>query len=928
MLKKLLLTTMVVLLLAPFAWAQMQQTGSLSGTVKDAEGVPIPGFEVVIKSPALILPQLTAVTNENGVYRFPTLAPGFYEVTFQLEGFKTIVRREIRVLVGQTAFVDVTVELGAIEEQIVVSGQAPTIDRQKTTRTANLDRTFLSSIPATRNLGTYFNMTPGVTGDTAHGSSVRDNAYNLDGVNLADATVGTPGVFFGMDIMEEISVQTGGLSAEHGSVRGAVVNVITKSGGNRFSGSASMYYRGEKFQSDNTKGTPLEGRTSGFKYEMEPGVTLGGPVIKDKLWFFMNLSFNKSESFVAGYPYDQATDVPPDDFRPFPYIKFTLQPDKDNKFVLSYNLSDIRRNHRGASMYQTVDTTWKQLTPTHVFNFHYTRLFGADFFMNFKIGMALSKFDLLAKNDQAAFYNYNTGQYWGSYGYDDMNLRDRYQFNTDGTFFIDGFGGSHEMKIGAEVQYGKTGRAMNFRNVGPHDWYYVMYYMGAPYQATHYRNLDKRENMLNFGAFWQDTWSVGSRLTLNLGIRFDHQVGIIPKQNESAVDAVLIPGYPYIYNTAVPEALTALKWTTLSPRAGFVFDLTNDSKTLLKGSYSRYTMANITQWFSGANPNGFVAYGGRVDANLNMTVLQSIGLPNPTTMGYPGYDLKAPYIDEVTIGIEREFATDWSVGARYIRKWDRNLQEQADASQLDLEKLLSGGGYDWYNWTPVNVTDPYNGQSITFWNRKTLKVADNYAINPPDAIRDYQGFEFTLNKRFSNRWSMNASYVYAKSTGLIGTDFNASWGGTALYTNPNAHTNLTGSLSLERPHQIKLQGLWQGPLGINLSAYYRFLSGLPYARSIRSLDVGLTLAQGTATILAEESGSRRMPDLSILDLRVEKVFRIGKTSFGVFADIFNALNANKATAVVTTSGHPTLVFEQMTGIQDPRMFRAGFKFEF
>ena len=181
--------------------------------------------------------------------------------------------------VGQTTTIDAVLEQKTLSESIVVIGQAPTIDQKSTTGSTNLDQVFLASVPATRNLDSFFNMAPGVVAEqnntnglmsSANGSAVRDNTFNLDGVNMTAPDVGTQQVEFGVDIIEEISIQSGGLPAEYGDASGASVNVVTRSGGNRLSGAASVYYNSEHLQSNNTAGTALEGTTSGYRYIFEP----------------------------------------------------------------------------------------------------------------------------------------------------------------------------------------------------------------------------------------------------------------------------------------------------------------------------------------------------------------------------------------------------------------------------------------------------------------------------------------------------------------------------------------------------------------------------------------------------------------------------------------------------------------------------------
>ena len=926
--KKLFSVLLVFLFLGGLiSYAQTGQTGKIVVKVTDEKGAILPGVAVTITSTSMVIDKMTRVTDINGVVRFPVLNPGVYTVKAELEGFLPVLRKNVIVNAGTATSITIPLKLGELKEEVVVTAKSPTVDRQNVTKTTTLDNEFIKTIPTTRTLGDYFNMVPGVTDDTSHGSSVRDNSYNVDGVNVGDVSVGTEALFFSVDTVEEISVQAGGLPAEYGQVRGAVVNVVSKSGGNEFHGKLNMFYRGENFQSDNTKGTPLEGQKSGFKYEMEPGFSLGGPIIKDKLWFFINASFWKQSRIVSGFPYDKDEEVGVDQFRPYPYVKLSYQPNQDNKIIVSYRYSDIRRNNRGASRFNTEDTTFEQVTPTHVFNFHYTKFFGSDFYTSLKFFVYKSKFNMLAKNDEPNYYDLITYLNRGSSGYSDYNIRNRYSVKFDGTFFVENLLGAHEIKIGSEFVVGDDSRELKF-NDGSKGWSFVYTIYQMPYLGYHYEPYNQKNKVINIAAYLQDTWNVNDRLTANIGLRYENMRGIWPSQMQDEGTKTI---FGYTYNRAVEKTTTAYVWNTLSPRVGIVYDVMGDGKTVIKASFSRYYMANLTQWVARGNPNGFVYWGGLIDNNENLVALTGIGLAGPQFVpkyGYKDFKYKAPYLDEFIIGLEKEIHEDWSIGIRYIRKWDRDLMEDADANYLNIDKLLSSGEYEWYNYEPVKVTDPYDGSIITFWNKTKVLPANLYLINPPDAKRDYKGLELTLTKRYSNRWQMQASYVYAKSTGMIGTDFNASWSGTDLYQNPNAHINVYGRFPLERRHQFKLQGVVRGPLGINIGGYYRYLSGHRYTRTVNSKELGIDLTQGDETIYAEQRGSRALPDLSILDLRVEKAFRVSNVVFTIFSDVFNVFNANKAISVYASSSSKTYNFGEMSAIQNPRIFRVGARFEF
>lgn len=956
--------------------AQITQTGTLNGAVYDQDKQPLPGVTVTIKSPAL-MGEGNMVTNERGHWRFPALPPGDYTVTFKLQGFRSLIREGIKVNVGVTTTLDVTLEQSAIEESITVTGQAPTVDIQRTSMTASLTRDILQSLPAARNLGAFFNMAPGVTSSTVHGSSERDNTYNIDGVNVTDPVTGTQAGQFGMDVMEELSVQTGGLPAEYGSVRGGVVNVVTRSGGNKFSGGVSFFYRNKDMQSTNTKGTIFEGQTGGFDYDYEPAFNLGGPIIKDRIWFFVNGALQKTQEFSLGYPFDQSNQVPLDYKRPMPFVKLTIQATKKDRIVLSFNFSDYIRNHRGASAYQSVDTTWKQTTPIYTYNFQLTHFFSSNLYSNLKAGYMNYHLNLMAKNEAVRLYDSRTRYYYGSYGYDDIYSRDRFQAMTDTTYFLDDFFGRHEFKGGLEFEYSWDSRFRrhNRDEFGYGPFFYVqmpstpppgtsvpytldqiLQYCSVtstyPYM-THYQDFTRKDRKIVIGAFIQDTWSPTSWMTLNIGFRFDRQEGIIPRQGQERTPVEYPAGSGTIYDPRVNETIKPLVWNTLAPRLGAAFDLTRDGKTALKVSFSRYYIANIMQWFVTVNPNSFISW--RVKYMRDAETGQLV--PDPTRLMYNfsatagatmDPNLKSPYLDEFIIGIEREILPDTRFGVRYIHKWDRNLIEDVNINALDLnyyKALYSVKGHEaifdpavWYIYAPVTTTDPYNNTTVTFWNRTDNGVtpSSEFVTNPPGAKRDYDGVEVTITKRFSHRWSAMASYVWQKSRGLIGTDFDDSWSGQAYFDDPNAHINAMGNFGYERRNQVKFQATWQGPWGIMISAYYRALDGQRYARTIRSQDLGISLWQGNTTIYAEPRGSRSLPWLTILDLRVEKTFKLPYRTgqLGIFCDIFNTTNVAIPTGVYTTSSSSTTVsghvvqFGEMTSLSDPRVFRVGARYSF
>jgi len=938
MMKKATLLLISMLLITSFSFGQSGQTGSIMGTVTDSDGVDMPGVTVTLKSDALVLRQKTTVSNVNGVYRFPSLPPGTYEVSFALEGMGSVIRKGIEVSTNNTARIDVKLQLKTIQEQIVVQGKTPTVDSQSTVKTANIDGDMLFSLPSVRTIGSFFNMTPGVFDDTAFGSSERDNAYQVDGVSLNDPVIGTQGVFLNTDIMEEMSVQTGGISAEFGGASGAVINVVTKSGGNKFSGSASMFYNQESFQSDNTTGTALEGSTSGDDYRFEPSFTLGGPVIKDKLWFFSSMSMVKQAQLIAGFPYDKEEDVPAITTQYFPYIKLTLQPSQADKLVLSYQFTDRIRNNRGASQFNTEAQTWDQKSPNHIVNAQWSKTFGTNMYGNLKASVVKGGFNTYAHTMEPYSYDSATGLY-GLYekgaGSDRRNVRDRYQFNLDATAFVDNLAGAHELKFGAEYMIGYNEWKINYFGDADSNGLINMgrYYDGGPWLAVWRLPFDQKQRTFKTSAFLQDNWNLTKNITLTLGLRYEKQKGTIPKQNENETPWYWLPdwyGDTYLIDRRVTETMNVVDWESLSPRLGLIYDIFSNGKTLLKGTYSKiYSELNI-QWYNGLNPNTQGLYFGAYDPANPSEIVYPYGqyLPVTNVLGYGDYDFKAPLTEEYTVTLEHEVFEDWSISGRYISKVGKNMVEDVNANALDMDALMAGE-LVWKNYEQVYVTDPFDGNQVEFWNQlDTTIITEMYSVNPPQAERKFTGIEFILNKRFSKGYTLNLSYVYSKTDGLISTEFNATTGLGGFFNNPNPHVNSIGRLEGERRHQVKLIGMVKGPWGINLSTNMQLYSGRRYTRQVSSSDLGLSLNQGNTTVNAEPRGSRGLPSRTIIDFKIEKTINISNFRVSVFADVFNVLNQGKATQVWTRSSGGSFDFEEMTAINAPRFFRLGAKIDF
>jgi outer membrane receptor protein involved in Fe transport len=921
----------VVLLLTVFAMSlfsigyaqKTTATGVINGTVQDNQGLELLGVEVTVTSPSLMLPKSSTLTDRKGFFRFPELPTGYYDVSFLLSGFTTYTTKGVKVDFNRTISLNIKMELTTIDIETVVTAKAPVIDKETSSLGVNIDT------HTARDFSKVYEMAPGVLdtgvsyvgiGLSVHGSAFADNNNSVDGINFGDPVGGANFTRVGYEIAEEYQIETSGHSAEYGGVRGGVFNIITKSGGNRFSGEANFYYQDKSLQSVNSKGTPFEGQFVGFKSNYDTTFQLGGPFIKDKLWFFASFSYNKRLDYVAGYPWDkQPVNTPVDAAYTVPYIKLAWQINPSMKLVGSWDYPPSKENNRGAGYTRTEESTWIRFMVVNKFSLIYSWLPNQNTILSAKFGYMHFYFTNRAKSDSPRYIDNITRNISGSYGYDDDYMDNLFQYKTDLTYFPNDFLGRHELKLGAEYQYSYRHRQVTHKftdtGLGP----YIYTRGTVPDYVMFAQNFDPEEKMNQFGAFVQDTWTPTKRLTLNLGLRYEYQDGIIPAQGEDR-EPYTYNGITYYLN--VPEDLKPIVWNTLSPRLGAIYSLTSDGKTVLKVSFSKYYTELMINHFTQMNPNG--SFNRYCYLNPDWTVGEMYRLSITSTASIDP-NLKPACLTEFVFRAQRELLPNFVLSASYIRKWDRNIMEDIILEALDLDAIKKGT-YVWTHYTPVTAVDPYDGKTVTFYNRDaSWVVGSKYLTNPKPATRDYSALEIILDKKWDHNWQMQLSYVYSRPKGLVGVADSEQNSYTTLFDDPNTLTNAIGRYTNDIRHQLKLSGTIQAPFGIIFGTYFRAYSGLRYTRQIRSQDLGLRLNQGNTTIYAETKGSRGLPSRYIWDIRLEKSFKIGRLPLlSLTADCFNILNENAVTSVETLSSS-TAQFEIARAIMDPRNVRLGIR---
>ncbi len=905
-------------LLASASLHAQQLRGVIRGTVKSKDGAVLPGATVTINSPSYIIKNATTTTNDRGEYRFPLLDPGIYEVKVELHGFATGSTTGIRLLLGQSLDIPVILEPEGVSKTITVES-SPVVDKRASQLGTNFTQEVLQNIPSGRSVNSVLKFTPGSSEDTAdsgivtvNGASVRGNALQVDGVDVTDPTVGTQLAGLNFDNIEEIQVETAGHSAEYGQFAGAVVNSVTKSGGNKLSGEGNIYYEGKSLTSKNGQDikntfglTPNQ-----IKKFIDTQGQLGGPVIKDKIWFFGSYGYQDRDDVVSGFPElsNRNTNLG--------FAKLTWQPTPKNKVVGFVNYDSLDRDNRGAGSLVPPESTRSQTGHGWTPQFEYTGTFNPTTYVQGRAAFVDENFDLIPKNGEPAHFNLDTGRQEVSDGRLDINKRKRKQFVGSLSHYQDNFlGGNHDFKFGFEYE-----NSSEFRDFTAQQglFYYDTGGAGAASIPTYVYTVQdpaERDAIHRASFYAQDSWTIKNRLTVNAGVRFDKNKSLFPTQTGANGQTI----------AAVNDVADFSDW---SPRIGLAFDPTGDGKSAIRAAYSRIVGANITQYFSGINPNAIsgqlhIVCGGPADQGVCAPgqkfsdVLAEFGAS--TTTIDPNFG--TPLTDEYSVGVEREVFSNFSFGANYIERREKRLPETVELRQFAPRTTTIRGDERVNDQNQVVETIP--DKQITVFD----PITDSQQIitNPSIAKREYRAFELIVSKRMSNKWQMMSSFVVSRSAGLLGTDFNDSSSISGIFGSPNNLINAFGNLQLSRPYAFKINGTYQGPWGVNLGGFYQFISGTPYTRTAR---VAVVNSQ-PVTIFAEPRGSHRLDPIHELNMRVEKEFRLGPARLSGILDVFNLLNIDTPVDVRTrTVGDPSTAaasnrFGAPLDLFDPRTVRLA-----
>ncbi len=986
---RVLMVVPLALLLACGAALAQNITGVIYGKVTDEQGLPVPGVTVTVSSPQHITAEVRT-TSEQGTYRAQRLTPGTYRVMVELAGFRTETNAEVRLFAGQDIAVDVTLAPSSVQESVTVVGEAPLVDVKSSQQMRTLEQERLENIPLGRGYQHLITSISGVL-DTEYvfapnqsvlGGDPRGNLYTIDGALANDTTVGYILTDLPIDMIEEVQVTTAGATAEFGNSNGGVFNFVTKSGGNNFSGTGYYFYQGEGTEWDNL--TPeLEeqiGAKSSVIKDTDVGGTFGGPIKKDAVWFFGNYRY-LDKSVLSPLIPNQPEEVT----QKQGFIKVTGQIAANTR---GHGSATFRRQLRFPSNVTSFSraadpTVWdSQQRKQTILNLGLTHLIGTQTIVDLRWNRQFKEFIHDQPNNPDAMVGLQdvaTGLF--SRGLtrrpDHPSCRCAWGAGANVSHFIESEGSSHELKGGFYMDRPNSEKFFAYPNGEDVN---LQTFDGAPFRVT-FDNLPRvqRNGINRYAAFVQDQWTIGDRLTLNVGVRWENTEGWLPETSAG--------GGRWWPETTFPETRDVVNWNVVAPRIGVVYALGEEKRTSIKAYYGRHYRPLLNTHMGPLSPsaggsetwtwndlNGdFFFQDGEQGTRISTFDTRRLD-PVFASRVDRQRDLTASYIDQYHFTVEHELTpnTVLSVGAAFKR--DRNIIETFTVREEgDQENPFN-------DYMTLEVENQWDGSPLTIYALRPefLGARSTDILGNPDfastggLYRDYNGVEFRVQRRFRDGWQLMASYNLSDTNGNIANDYAGTSSTNVIYRNPNATVVFNeGPLVLDAPHQFKLQGTYTLPYDVLVSGFFQAVSGFTHqiSKSSSSLRLGQgnyigqyfplcptgsagggakgdgggggggcrTAETGGVPGIVVESliqvptqarGTFRHDFRTKLDLRVEKQFPFGDgMKLGLILDIFNVTNINRVTAYQSLwLGIPQ--FLQPAAIELPRVLRLGARFTF
>ena len=967
------LAALVALVIAVPAFAQKANTGGVFGTISDPAGAALKDTNITATNVDLNVSQTTH-SNDQGAYRFPSLPIGTYELSFQAPGFSELRRAEVKITTGFTLEINVTLRVASEQQTVTVSSEISLVDVVNTNVLNNVSSVELAGLPNARDVGAVQGLLPGtrvttpdvggsqsgnITGYSGYGISSNARTQ-LEGINTTEGRTSV-GMYFDYGDFQEVSITTAANDASM-PVPGQFINLVLKSGTNKLHGSFYQDYEGSSFQGHNINATQVSqgmGTGSRITEYYDTNADLSGPIKSDKLWFYTSVRNQKSGKTAPGYPVDDPTRVV-DNFTKVQDISYKLnwQVNQNRRFshFLQWDRKDLPvrsgtplwSNSAALKNYYS-NATYETNLPAIATNVQYDQTFSPRFFFNVRFGgwgYNSENYRYLKDGETQDYFSYDLTSLnvKGTINTFDF-IRRRVQFEPTITYLLDNFlHTSHQLKAGflaeretyRDKEPGfKDSVALTYKSAsGAADF-------TTPYSATIFNtNFEGIDKQGHYGAYLQDQFHVGKRLTVNAGVRWDYYRVFIGTENldKSA------PYYSFFYQGAklsgktIPVTYTdgsiasrdLVRYPFLvTPRVGVAWDVTGDGKTVVKANFGLFYGNPSPADAGGAvNPLQKTSYtfkwtgldaSGKFNTSQLGTFQSNTGGANTTVAPH----VKDPLTQESSLFLERQLGKDLSIRAGYVLRRVRHDFQTVDIARTwDLysnAKTVTDPG-------PDGVVGTSDDHSIAVYDLASGTLpASVYQYQTPEGNNStYQNWEVSFNERLSRRWSAFGNYLYT---------FN-SYLNNGVATNPNLAINNSVHTGDWTAH---FGGTYEVPkIGVEITPLARLQSGTNLGRT--NTFTGLSI--GSTSVLVDPIGKYRSNDLFYYDARIQKklAFLDRRIHLDAILDVFNIFNTNANTSQSSSTGlsYATVngvrgsyqTFLSSTAITPPRIIRVGGRFSF
>ena len=891
-------------------------TGTITGRVVDNSGAVLPGVTVAIKSPQMVGTR-EAVTDQLGTYRFTALAPGTYSVSFTLPSFSTVVVEGVVVTANASMTVNAPMQLSNVAETVTVISNTPTIDLQSTQVGVNWSEQQMEDLPYGRGIRGLARLVPGLSptqfdvgGNTVGGSTTTGaRSYGRSGGELIKFDGVVWDQFFGdYNTYDQIQVSAAAKGAEAQSP-GVTLSFVVKSGSNKYAGMYLLAHQAGAFQGNNvTQALRDQGFDPGnnkFTRYNDISADLGGPIIKDKLWFYGAYGYNYSGLRIPGF-ISIASGQQVEYFTRLdnPTAKLTYQLSRNNKIEFTEQLNRKWQPYRNASTFVPMEASQNQIAWTAIGPaFKFTRIMSDRMTFDASFNRSGYWWPDFAWTDDVRKIDLTTTQTRGAF----LELRRepaRWGWNGTWSWFRTIGEMNHEIKsgfLGYNSQnyvetYGYPNQQIyRYRSVltDPAGEYFLH---PDSVQVFEYPN-NTNAGVMYHSWFANDSVTITPKLTVNAGLRFDHYSSWLPEQGNPGTG-------PFATARIIPETHGFPVYNAISPRVSAVYDITGSGRVALKFSFGRYA----------ASGSGVSAAAGPVASSVNpaATLVSTYtwrdgripytpvaadltGVTGSTRDSRLDPNLKGEYLQEYTGGVDLGLWKNTSIRLNVVRKRDYRGNKVLNLA-LPYEAYTD----------VVSGTDPGRDNRLGTADDKVVQVYSvprsypgfgqirELTVNaaPDEGDDRYTAFEATFSKSYSDKWSLLASYSADHRDAKNIDPRNPN---EALYGILGGST-YTQALP-ENYQGVRLSGTYELPFQMLIASTFTAQQGEYFNRVFQLRD-----ALGVTQNLTVEGQAGRYDWVKLSDLRVSKSLGLkGGHLEGMF-DVFNLFNTSVVLRRVTTNG--------------------------